>query len=200
MSGVTRKKIHLPLTGAIIKELRSGDFLLLYGSMYAARDAAHMRMVECLARGDSLPISLKGETLYYMGPSPAPPGYAVGSAGPTTAARMDAYTIPLLEQGLLGMVAKGARSPAIKKAIQEHGAVYLASIGGAGAYVSKRIRESAVVAYGDLGPEAVLRLTVEEFPVIVIHDSYGGDFYEQGKLQFREGKVVQEISSGLRHE
>ena len=180
------KKILLPLTEATLKTLKAGDNVLLSGVLYVARDAAHRRMIEALDKGESLPFDIKGQTLYYMGPSPAPPGKVIGSAGPTTSTRMDAYTPRLLAAGLKGMIGKGVRSPAVKDAIKKYKAVYLAAVGGAGALISKTIIKSEVVAYPDLGPEAILRLEVKDFPATVINDIYGGDLYVEGKKKYKK--------------
>lgn len=180
------KKIQLPLTEKTLSELKAGDNLLLSGVLYVARDAAHKRMVEALQKGEPLPFDIKGQTLYYMGPSPAPPGRPIGSAGPTTSARMDVYTPQLLAAGLRGMIGKGVRSAEVKDAMKKHKAVYLAAIGGAGALISKSITKSEVIAYADLGPEAVLRLEVQDFPVTVINDIQGGDLYIEGKAKYNK--------------
>ncbi len=180
------KKVRLPLTEKALTELKSGDNVLLSGTLYVARDAAHKRMAEALERGDSLPFDIKGQILYYMGPSPAPPGRPIGSAGPTTSARMDMYTPRLLAEGLRGMIGKGVRSEEVKTAMKKHKAVYLAAVGGAGALISKRIIKSDIIAYADLGPEAILRLEVKDFPATVINDIYGGDLYVEGKAKYRK--------------
>jgi fumarate hydratase subunit beta len=179
------KRIELPLTEKIIIGLKAGDSLLLSGVIYAARDAAHKRMVAALESGEPLPFDITGQTIYYVGPSPAPPGHVIGSAGPTTSVRMDEYTPRLLTAGLKGMIGKGSRSPEVKEAMKKHQAVYLAAIGGTGALLSKSIIKSDVVAYADLGPEAILRLEVKDFPVTVINDIYGGDLYEEGRAKYR---------------
>ena len=179
------KKITLPLTDAILKDLKAGDNLLLTGVIYAARDAAHKRMVEGLDQGKPLPFDIKGATVYYMGPSPTRPGRVIGSAGPTTSGRMDAYAPRLIAQGLKGMIGKGLRSRAVKDAMVKFKAVYLGAIGGAGAVISKSIKKSELVAYQELGAEAVLRLNVEDFPVTVINDIHGGDLYEEGKAKYQ---------------
>jgi fumarate hydratase subunit beta len=178
------KKIFLPLTEKIIADLNAGDNVLLSGTLYVARDAAHRKMIEALDRGEPLPFDIKGQTIYYMGPSPAPPGKVIGSAGPTTSVRMDAYTPKLLAKGLKGMIGKGVRSAAVKDAIKKYKAVYFAAVGGAGALISKTIIKSEVVAYPELGPEAILRIEVKDFPVTVINDVYGGDLYIEGKKQY----------------
>ena len=181
------KKIALPLTEETIKDLKAGDNLLLSGVLYVARDAAHRRMIEALDKGEPLPFDIKNQTLYYMGPSPAPPGKVIGSAGPTTAARMDAYTPRLLAAGIKATIGKGVRSQEVKDAFKKHKAVYLAAIGGAGALISKTIVKSEVIAYPDLAPEAVLRLEVKDFPATVINDIYGGDLYVEGKKKYAVG-------------
>jgi fumarate hydratase subunit beta len=179
------KKITLPLNEKTIAGLKAGDAVLLTGVMFTARDAAHKRMVEALERGDALPFDIKGQTLYYVGPSPAPPGRIIGSAGPTTSGRMDEYTPRLLAAGLKAMIGKGPRSLRVRDAMKKHKAVYLASIGGAGALISKSIVKSEVVAYADLGPEAVLRIEVKDFPAMVINDIYGGDLYDEAREKYR---------------
>jgi len=181
------KKITLPLTDETIKELKAGDNVLLTGVMYVARDAAHKRIVEALDRGERLPFDIKGQTVYYMGPTPAKPGQVIGSAGPTTSGRMDAYSPRLIAEGLKGMVGKGMRSPAVKEAIKKYKAVYLAAIGGTGALISKTIKKSEMVAYEELGAEAILRIEVKDFPATVINDIYGGDLYQEGKAKYRVG-------------
>jgi len=179
------RKIKLPLTDETLKDLKAGDNILLTGVMYVARDAAHKRMIEALDQGKPLPFDIKGQTVYYMGPSPARPGQVIGSAGPTTSGRMDSYSPRLIAAGLKGMVGKGMRSPAVKEAMKKYKAVYLAAIGGAGALISKSIKKSEVIAYEELGAEAVLRMEVEDFPAIVINDIYGGDLYEEGKAKYK---------------
>jgi fumarate hydratase subunit beta len=179
------KKIDLPLTDKVIKDLKAGDSLLLSGILYTARDAAHKRMVEALERGEPLPFDIKGQTLYYMGPSPAPPGRVIGAAGPTTSARMDIYTPRLLAAGLKAMIGKGERSEEVKAAMRRHGAVYMATVGGAGALLAQAVVRAEVIAYPDLGPEAVLRLELKDFPATVINDVHGGDLYVEGKDKFR---------------
>ncbi len=178
------KKITLPLTEKTLPELKAGDNVLLSGVLYVARDAAHKRMVETLDRGEPLPFDIRGQTLYYMGPSPAPPGRVIGSAGPTTSTRMDSYTPRLLEAGLKAMIGKGVRSKEVKDAMKKHRAVYLAAVGGVGALISKTIVKSEVIAYADLGPEAVLKLEVKDFPATVINDIHGGDLYVEGKKKY----------------
>jgi fumarate hydratase subunit beta len=182
------KRIKLPLNEKIVSDLRAGDRLLLTGVIFTARDAAHKRIVEELEHGQVPPFYMKDQTLYYVGPSPAPPGRVIGSAGPTTSTRLDAYTLPLLAAGLKGMIGKGPRSDEVKEAIKKYNAVYMAAVGGAGALLSKSIVKSEVVAYADLGPEAVLRLEVKDFPVTVINDIHGRDLYEEGRDKYRINK------------
>ena len=179
------KRITLPLTDEILKDLKTGDSLSLTGVIYVARDAAHKRMVEALDQGEALPFDIKGATIYYMGPSPARPGRVIGSAGPTTSGRMDAYAPRLMAEGLKGMIGKGLRSKAVKDAMVKHKTVYLGAIGGAGAIISKSIKKAEVVAYEELGAEALRRLEVADFPVTVINDIYGGDLYEEGKAKYQ---------------
>jgi len=181
---MTPKKVTLPLTDETLKDLHSGDNLLLTGVMYAGRDVAHKRLIEALDQSKPLPFNLKSQTLYFMGPTPARSGRPIGAAGPTTSGRMDSYSPRLIAQGLKGMVGKGMRSQAVKDAMKKHKAVYLAAIGGAGAIISNSIKKAEVVAYEDLGAEALLRLVVEDFPVTVINDIYGGDLYQQGKTKY----------------
>jgi len=179
------KKLNFPLTDDVITDLKAGDDVLLNGVLYVGRDAAHKRMVETLDQGKPLPFDIKGQTIYYMGPSPAKPGQVIGAAGPTTSGRMDSYAPRLMEVGLKGMMGKGNRSQAVKDAMKKYKAVYFAAIGGAGALASKRIKKSEVVAYDELGAEALRRLEVEDFPAQVINDIYGGDLYEQGKARYQ---------------
>ncbi|MED4584940.1 Fe-S-containing hydro-lyase [Brevibacillus choshinensis] len=175
------KQLTLPLDQEQINGLRAGDRVELTGWMYTARDAAHKRMAESLQMGEELPVELVGQTIYYVGPTPAKPGQVIGSAGPTTSSRMDPYTPALLALGLKGMIGKGSRSETVKQAIVQAQAVYFAAIGGAGALIAKTIRAAEMVAYHDLGTEAIYRLEVERFPVIVINDIVGGDLYQQSQ-------------------
>jgi fumarate hydratase subunit beta len=179
------KRVLLPLSEELLRSLRAGDELLLSGVMYVGRDAAHKRLIEALDAGKPLPVDLSGQVIYFMGPTPARPGRAIGSAGPTSSYRMDAYSPKLIAHGLKGMIGKGMRSPEVKAAIKKYGAVYLGAIGGAGALISSRIAKAEVVAYEDLGAEALRRIEVEDLPVTVINDMYGGDLYEEGRAQFR---------------
>ncbi len=178
--------ITLPLKDEDIEKLKTGDRVFLSGVIYTARDAAHKRMQEALDNNDRLPVSLAGNVIYYMGPSPAREGRPIGSAGPTTASRMDKYAPALLDLGLKGMIGKGKRSDAVRDAVVRNKAVYFAAIGGAGALLSKAIKSSEVVAYGDLGTEAVRKLTVEDFPVIVVMDPDGNDLYKTAPEQFKK--------------
>ncbi len=170
-------RLSTPFTKEDIKDLKAGDKVYLSGTIYTARDAAHKRMQESLDNGDPLPFDVNGNVIYYMGPSPARPGHPIGSAGPTTAGRMDKYTPKLLDLGLLGMLGKGKRSPEVHYAIIRNGAVYFAAIGGAGALLSKCIKNSEILAYEDLGTEAIRKLTVEDLPCIVAIDPEGNDIY-----------------------
>ena len=168
-----------------IEALKAGDQVLISGIIYTARDAAHKRIVEALDKGEKAPFEIKGQTIYYMGPSPAKPGEVIGAAGPTTSGRMDAYAPRLMEVGLKGMIGKGLRTKEVKDAMKKYKAVYFAAIGGAGALISKSIKKAEVIAYDDLGAEALRRLEVENFPATVINDIYGGDLYEEGKAKYR---------------
>lgn len=180
------KNIKLPLTDKDVADLKAGDNVTLTGVIYVARDAAHKRIVEALDKGQKPPFDIKGQTVYFMGPAPAKPGNAIGSAGPTTSYRMDPYSPRLMQEGLKGMIGKGKRTPAVLDALKKYKAVYFAAIGGAGALISKSIKKADVIAYEELGAEAVRRLEVEDFPVTVINDIYGGDLYEQGKAKYRK--------------
>lgn len=178
------RKLKVPFNDKDIADLKAGEQVLLSGVIYTARDAAHKRMVEVLERREALPIDIKGQVVYYVGPTPAKPGQVIGSAGPTTSSRMDAYTPRLLEAGLKGMIGKGKRSPEVVDAIKKYSAVYFAAAGGAGALLSRRIKKAEVVAYEDLGPEAIYRIEVEDFPVTVVNDIYGNDLYEEAQKAF----------------
>ena len=182
----TPVRLSTPLSKDVIKGLRIGDRVLISGTIYAARDAAHKRMIETLDRGEALPVDLRDQIVYYVGPSPAKPGRPIGAAGPTTAGRMDAYAPRLLDLGLGGMLAKGGRSKAVKESMQKNTAVYLAATGGAGALLAERIKKYTVLAYPELGPEAVAALEVEDFPAIVVGDCYGGDLYEEGIKAYQQ--------------
>jgi fumarate hydratase subunit beta len=178
-------QITLPLSDEVAESLRAGDYAFLTGPVLTARDAAHKRMAETLAKGEPLPIDVRGEVIYYVGPTPPKPGQIIGSAGPTTAMRMDPFTIPLLEAGLKGAIGKGGRGPEVAKALQEHRAVYFLAVGGAGALLSRHIEAVEVVAYEDLGPEAMRRMQLSSFPVIVCNDVHGGDALSLGKAEWR---------------
>ena len=178
------KHISLPIDKDTVSTLRSGDYLYLTGTIYTARDAAHKRMYEAISRGEELPFDISGNFIYYLGPTPARPGTVIGSAGPTTSSRMDKYTPELLSRGLSGMIGKGKRSQAVIDSIVENGAVYMAAVGGAGALLSKCIKSSEVIAYDDLGTEAIRKLYVEDLPVIVIVDSLGNNLYESAVEDF----------------
>lgn len=178
------KRLILPLTDEAVGELRAGDRVRLTGILYTARDAAHQRVAQLLARGEPLPVDLAGQVIYYAGPSPAPPGRPVGSAGPTTSGRMDPFTPALLAAGLKGMIGKGSRSEEVKRAIVEHRAVYFAAVGGAGALIAQSIKRCEVAAYPELGPEAIYLMEVEDFPAVVVNDCYGNDLYEEGVRKY----------------
>jgi len=179
------KKVTLPLTEETLKDLRAGDNVLLTGIIYVGRDAAHKRMIEALDRGEQLPFDIKGQTIYFMGPTPARPGRPIGAAGPTTSGRMDSYSPRLIAEGLKGMIGKGMRSAEVKEAMKKYKAAYFGAIGGAAALAAKRIKKSEVIAYEELGAEAIRRLEVEDFPVTVVNDIYGGDLYQEGKARYR---------------
>lgn len=181
---IMEKNISLPIDKETISELHSGDYLYLTGTIYTARDAAHKRMYEAIGRGEELPFDISGNFIYYLGPTPAKPGMVIGSAGPTTSSRMDKYTPELLSRGLSGMIGKGKRSKEVIDSIVENGAVYMAAVGGAGALLSKCIKSSEVIAYDDLGTEAIRKLYVENLPVIVIVDSHGNNLYESAVEDF----------------
>ena len=173
-------RLHTPLTPQALEPLRAGDTVLLSGVVYTARDAAHGRMAELLDKGEALPFDVKGAAVYYVGPTPERPGTVIGAAGPTTAGRMDAYTPRLLDLGLACMIGKGKRSEAVKEAVVRNGAVYLAAIGGAGALMAGSVKQLDVIAWPDLGCEAVRRLVVENMPLTVLLDPVGGDLYQSG--------------------
>jgi len=177
-------QLTTPLTDEAIEQLHAGDKVTITGVVYVGRDAAHKRLVAALDAGEPLPFDPEGQIIYYMGPSPAKPGQPIGSAGPTTSGRMDAYAPRLMAVGLKGMIGKGNRAPAVRDAMRQHKAVYFGATGGAGALIAKSIKNAEVVAYDDLGAEALRRLEVEEFPAIVVNDIYGGDAYEDGLKQY----------------
>ena len=179
-------KLHSPLTKKDIASLHAGDTVELSGVIYTARDAAHKRLTEALERGDELPVDLRGQTVFYAGPTPAPPGRPVGSIGPTTSVRMDPYTPAMLRYGLLALIGKGDRSADTREAIRQNGAVYFAAIGGCAAYMAACVESCDVVAYDDLGPESIKRLVVKDMPLTVVIDAEGRDFYEEGQRRYRE--------------
>lgn len=178
------RKIQTPLTQAVIKTLKAGDQVLLSGTIYTGRDAAHRRLCELVEKGESLPFDLKDATIYYVGPTPTPPSRVFGSGGPTTSGRMDAYAPTLLSLGLKGMIGKGYRNAAVKEAMKTYGAVYFGAIGGTGALIGQAVKAAEVIAFDDLGPEAIRRLEVEDFPLTVIIDSEGHDLYEIGRQAY----------------
>ena len=179
-------RLQLPLTREALAPLRAGDEVLISGALYTARDAAHKRLVHCLQDGQPLPFDVRGQLIDYVGPAPASPGHAVGAAGPTTSYRMDAYTPALLDAGLLGMMGKGKRGPEVVEAMKKRGAVYFGAVGGAAALISRRIERAEVVAYDDLGAEAIHRFWVRDFPALVLIDSLGNNLYELGPEKYRE--------------
>ena len=177
-------KLQTPLTEERVRALRAGDRVLLSGVVYTARDAAHLRMLECLQKGEPLPFDLAGQVIYYAGPTPTPPGRPIGAIGPTTSTRMDAATPALLARGLRGMIGKGGRSPEVVDAMRRHGAVYFAAVGGAAALMARCVTACEVIAWDDLGPESVKRLTLRDLPLIVAIDAEGGDAFEQGQAAY----------------
>jgi len=177
-------RVTPPLSDAEVLELRAGDAVRITGVLLTGRDAAHKRLNELIKSNQPLPVDLKGQIIYYVGPTPAKPGQVIGSAGPTTGGRMDSTTEPLLRMGLKGAIGKGERGPAMREAFKKHVAVYFGAIGGSGAYLAKRITAQEIVAYPELGTEAIRRLTVEDFPVVVINDAHGADFYEEGRRKY----------------
>ncbi len=178
--------ISTPLSPEVISRLRAGDRVLIRGTVYTARDAAHRRLTESLRQGEELPFDLTGQVIYYTGPAPAPPGTVTGPAGPTTAGRMDPLTAPLLRAGLKGLIGKGERSPETAEAIRKAKAVYFAATGGAAVLLARAVRKSEIAAYPELGPEAIRRLEVEDFPALVALDIHGGDLYRAGREKYRE--------------
>lgn len=183
-------RLQTPLSDADVVRLKAGDPVRLTGILYTARDVAHQRLIAALDAGQPLPIDVRGQIIYYTGPTPPPPGKVIGSAGPTTGGRMDRYAPPLLALGLKGMIGKGHRSPAVREAMRHHRAVYFGAVGGAGALLARYIKAAEVVAYEDLGTEAIRRLTVEEFPVIVVDDAHGNDLYEEGMRRYARPEEV----------
>ena len=186
---MSERVINLPLTDEVIKELHAGDRVLLSGVIYTGRDEAHEFLCEMLEKGEELPVDLKGQVIYYVGPCPAKPGEVIGSCGPTTSTRMDKYAPTIIrEMGLKGMIGKGKRSQAVVDAIVENTCVYFAAIGGAGAMISDSVKEAEVVAFHEIGPEAIYRLRVEKYPCTVINDCYGRDLYNEGVEKYRKDK------------
>lgn len=179
-------KVTTPLNEEVISKWRSGDKILISGIIYTGRDAAHKRLVELIDKGESLPFDVKGQIIYFVGPTPARPGRAVGSAGPTTSYRMDAYSPRLIEKGLKGMIGKGSRSKEVIEAMMKHKCVYMTAVGGAGALISRCIKSSEIIAYDDLGPEAVRKMEVENLPAIVVNDTSGNDLYQEGIKKYRK--------------
>jgi fumarate hydratase subunit beta len=177
-------RLKTPLTDADVEKLKAGDKVLITGVIYTGRDAAHKRLIDLLKEGKPLPVDLKGQIIYYVGPAPAKPGHAIGSAGPTTSGRMDAYSPRLMEIGLKGMIGKGMRKKEVIEAMKKYKAVYFAATGGAGALLAKAVKKAEIVAYEDLGPEAINRLEVVDFPAIVVNDIQGNDLYQQGMQQY----------------
>lgn len=180
------RHINVPFDADIVKELKAGDYVYLTGTIYTARDAAHKRMYEALQKGEELPFDIEGNVIYYMGPSPAREGRPIGSAGPTTASRMDKYTPALLDLGMRGMIGKGRRTEAVRESIMKNQAVYFAAVGGAGALLSKSIMQAEVIAYEDLGTEAIRKLEVKNFPAIVVMDCEGNNLYDMAIEQYKE--------------
>ncbi|KPL14582.1 fumarate hydratase [candidate division WOR_3 bacterium SM1_77] len=178
-------RITPPLSDEDVMKLRIGDRVLITGTILTGRDSAHKRLYDLIEKGESLPVDIRGQIIYYVGPAPAKPGHVIGSAGPTTSYRMDPYAQLLMEHGLKGMIGKGVRSKAVRDAMQKYKAVYFASTGGAGALLAKNIKAARIVAYEDLGPEAIRELKVEDFPVIVANDAFGGDLYEEGMKRYK---------------
>lgn len=181
-----KRNITAPFSKELAQSLKAGDYVYISGKIYTARDAAHQRMKEALDRGEKLPVQIEGSVIYYMGPSPAREGWVIGSAGPTTASRMDRYTPQLLDLGMGAMIGKGKRSREVAEAIVRNGSVYFAAVGGAGAILSKCIKKSEIIAYEDLGTEAIRELTVENFPVIVVIDSEGNNLYETAVKEYAQ--------------
>ena len=178
------KRVSAPLTDNVVQDLRAGDEVLISGVIYAARDAAHKRMVDLLSRGERLPFDIKGQIIYYAGPTPTRPGEVIGSAGPTTSYRMDPYAPLLIQHGLKGMIGKGQRTEPVVEAMKKFKAVYFAAVGGAGALIARAIRSNKIVAYEELGPEAVRMLEVADFPVIIAQDCYGDDLFVEGVKKY----------------
>jgi fumarate hydratase subunit beta len=187
-----RKRIRAPLTDEDVRRLSAGDVVLVNGTIFTARDAAHKRLIEMLDAGEELPFDPAGQIVYYVGPTPERPGHVIGSAGPTTASRMDKYTPRLLEIGLKGIIGKGGRGPAVRESLREHTAVYMAALGGGGALAALQIRSQEVIAFGELGPEAIRAMEVEDFPVWVVDDCDGRDFYAETVRPWRKNELLPE--------
>lgn len=181
-----RKRVQLPLTAEAVADLKAGDRVFLSGPMLTGRDAAHKRLVELVDKGESLPVDITGQTIYFVGPSPAKPDQVIGSCGPTTSYRMDPYSPKLIALGLRGMVGKGERGPEVVEAMKAHGAVYFAAVGGAAALIARSVKKTEIVAYEDLGPEAIRLMEVEDFPAVVAQDAHGGNLYREGVEQYAE--------------
>jgi fumarate hydratase subunit beta len=186
MAGEEIRRLTTPLSDADVASLRAGDRVRLSGVLLTGRDAAHKRLIDLLDAGQSLPVEVRGQVIYYVGPSPPRPGMVIGSAGPTTGGRMDSYAPKLMALGLKGMIGKGARSLPVREAMQKHTCAYFGAVGGAGALLSKYIKSAEIIAYEDLGTEAIRRLVVEDFPVIVVNDAHGNDLYEEGRKQYAQ--------------
>ena len=178
-------KVTTPFTDEFVEKLHAGDRLLISGTIYTGRDAAHKRLVELIDRGEPLPVDLKGQIIYFVGPTPAKPGEVIGSAGPTTSGRMDAYSPKLLDLGLKGMIGKGSRSKEVVDSMKKNGVTYFAAVGGAAALIAKSVKKYEVLAYPELGPEALARLTVEDFPAIVVIDCEGNNLYDVNQKKYR---------------
>jgi len=185
MGGKMKHILYTPLNKEKLRELKAGDEVEINGIVYAARDAAHKRLFEMLQKGENLPLDISGQVIYYVGPCPAKPGKVIGSAGPTTSSRMDAYTPALIEKGISGMIGKGLRSAQVVEAMVKYGAVYFGAIGGAGALISKHIVRQEIIAFQELGPESLRLMEVKDFPAIVVIDSYGNDLHEIGRKKYR---------------
>jgi fumarate hydratase subunit beta len=187
IGGIVTKHVKTPLDDATVESLKAGDLVLISGVLYTARDAAHKKLVELINKGEELPLELQGQVIYYAGPTPSKPGRPIGSAGPTTSYRMDSYAPLLIEKGLRGMIGKGERSEPVVEAMKRHGAVYFAATGGAGVLIARSVQSAEVVAYPELGPEAIRRLEVKDFPAIVAQDKHGGNLYKEGRRHYFVG-------------
>lgn len=190
-------RLTTPLDEQTVRSLRIGDKVLLSGVLYTGRDSAHKRLVELIEQGKDLPIEIDGQVIYYVGPTPPKPGQVIGSAGPTTSGRMDRYAPILMERGLRGTIGKGFRSPEVKDAMKRFGAVYFGAIGGAGVSLAKKIATAEVVAYEDLGTEAIRRIEVEDFPVVVVNDTRGGDLYTDGMKEYEDLELARSLGVGV---